>query len=83
MVTKSFTSSVKTFNTNQSLEYITLCLQYEQTFYQIKIITMIKNYDESVEINHNPHWTYIPDHLMNFNYWWFRIRKNYCVIELN
>ena len=24
---------------------------------------MIKNYDESVEINHNPNWSYIPDHL--------------------
>ena len=23
---------------------------------------MIKNYDESVEINHNPYWPYIPDH---------------------
>ena len=26
-------------------------------------ITMMKNYDESVEINHNPNWPYIPDHL--------------------
>ena len=31
-------------------------------FYQIKIITMMKNYDESVEINQNPNWPYIPDH---------------------
>ena len=23
---------------------------------------MMKNYDESVEINHNPNWPYIPDH---------------------
>ena len=23
---------------------------------------MIKNYDESVKINHNPNWPYIPDH---------------------
>ena len=23
---------------------------------------MIKNYDQSVEINHNPNWFYIPDH---------------------
>ena len=23
---------------------------------------MIKNYDISVEINHNPNWSYIPDH---------------------
>ena len=31
-----------------------------------KVITttkkMMKNYDESVEINHNPNWPYIPDH---------------------
>ena len=24
---------------------------------------MMKNYDQSVEINHNPNWHYIPDHL--------------------
>ena len=23
---------------------------------------MVKNYDESVEINDNPNWSYIPDH---------------------
>ena len=23
---------------------------------------MIKNYDQSNEINHNPNWSYIPDH---------------------
>ena len=23
---------------------------------------MMKNYDESVDINHNPNWPYIPDH---------------------
>ena len=23
---------------------------------------MMKNYDESVEVNHNPNWPYIPDH---------------------
>ena len=23
---------------------------------------MMKNYNESVEINHNPNWLYIPDH---------------------
>ena len=22
----------------------------------------MKNYDQSVERNHNPHWSYIPDH---------------------
>ena len=24
---------------------------------------MMKNHDESVEINHNPNWPYIPEHL--------------------
>ena len=24
---------------------------------------MMKNYDESVKINHNPIWSYIPEHL--------------------
>ena len=24
---------------------------------------MMKNYDESVEIDHSPNWPYIPDHL--------------------
>ena len=23
---------------------------------------MLKNYDQSVKINHNPNWHYIPDH---------------------
>ena len=23
---------------------------------------MMKNFDQSVEINHNPNWPYIPDH---------------------
>ena len=31
-------------------------------FYQIKATTTIKNYDQSVGINHNPNWPYIPDH---------------------
>ena len=31
-------------------------------FHQIKIITKTKNYDESVKINHNPNWPYIPVH---------------------
>ena len=31
-------------------------------FYQVKVITMMKYYDQSVEINHNPNWPYIPDH---------------------
>ena len=26
----------------------------------------MKNYDESVEINCNPNWTYIPDHPLGF-----------------
>ena len=31
-------------------------------FYQIKVITIMKNYNQSVEINHNLNWPYIPDH---------------------
>ena len=34
----------------------------EQNFYQIKVIAMIKNYDQRVEINHILNWLYIPDH---------------------
>ena len=33
-----------------------------KNFNVIKVITMIKNYDQSVEINHNLNWPYIPDH---------------------
>ena len=25
-------------------------------------MTMMKNYDESIKINHNPNWLYIPDY---------------------
>ena len=30
--------------------------------YLLNVITMMKNYDQSVEINHNPNWFCIPDH---------------------
>ena len=23
---------------------------------------MMKNYDQSIDVNHNPNWSYIPDH---------------------
>ena len=39
---------------------------------------MMKNDDQSVEINHNPNWPYIPDHPYRSYYWWSRIRKNLC-----
>ena len=48
-------------NNHQSLEHITLYL-WEQSFHQIKVITMMKDYDQSVAINHNPNWPNIPDH---------------------
>ena len=35
-------------------------------FYKMKVITMMKNYDQSVKINHNPNWPYTPDHLYRF-----------------
>ena len=31
-------------------------------FCQIKVKTMMQNYNQSVEIDHNPNWPYIPDH---------------------
>ena len=31
-------------------------------FYQIKVTKMMKNYDQSIKINHNPNWSYFPDH---------------------
>ena len=31
-------------------------------FYQIEIITMMKNYDKSFKTNHNQNWPYIPDY---------------------
>ena len=34
----------------------------ETNLYQIKVITMIKNYDQLVKVNHNPNKAYIPDH---------------------
>ena len=49
------TSSVKIFK--QSPTFGT------QNFHQIKVITMMKNYNESLEINHNSNWPYVPDHL--------------------
>ena len=45
------------------MKYTTFCLQEEQNFYQIKVITMMKSYDQSVEINHNPSRPCFPDHL--------------------
>ena len=36
---------------------------YEKNFFFFfKVITMMKNHDKSGEINHNPNWSYIPDH---------------------
>ena len=31
-------------------------------FYQIKVTTVMKNDDQSVEVNYNPNWPYILDH---------------------
>ena len=38
---------------------------------------MMKNYDESVKINHNSNCPYIPDFPCRGD-WWLRIRQNYC-----
>ena len=53
------------FSKNKNLTWIKLLIitSYSPkigTFYQIKIITMMKNYGESVEISHKPNWPYIP-----------------------
>ena len=34
-----------------------------QNYYHIRVITMRKNYDQLVEISHNPNWAYNPYHL--------------------
>ena len=34
----------------------------KETFHKIKVIAVMKNYNESVEINYNSTWHYIPDH---------------------
>ena len=61
VATKSFTSSsAKNFKYHQSLEYRTLCFIIRTKFF-IKL-AMMKNYDQSVEIFHNPNWPYISDH---------------------
>ena len=46
MYTKVFRAVITLHNRNKNV-------------YQIKIITMMKNYYESVEINCNPNWRYI------------------------
>ena len=32
-----------------------------QKFCEIKVIAAMKNYDQSVKINHNSNWLYVPD----------------------
>ena len=32
------------------------------TIMTFKVMTIMKNYHQSVEINHNPNWLYIPGH---------------------
>ena len=49
-------------NIHQSLEYATMFIIGTKIFDQIKIITIMKNYDESVEINHKSNCPYISDH---------------------
>ena len=49
-------------NIHQYLEYATMFIIGIKIFDRIKIITMMKNYDESFEINHNSNWPYILDH---------------------
>ena len=63
MTAKSFTSlSVKIFERSSTFGIYNIILTTKTNFYQIKIMTMMKSYDKSVEINQNPKLPYIPDH---------------------
>ena len=44
------------------LSLLILTLKNHNTIFLKKLSIMMKNYDESVEINHNPNWPYILDH---------------------
>ena len=52
---------------------------FRTNFYQIKVMMTkktIKNYAESLEINYNLNWPYIPDHsytILITGHWWLRI----------
>ena len=43
---------------------------------------MIKSYDHSVKINHNPNWPYMTDHPYNLNYWKQKTAKQLNSINL-
>ena len=36
----------------------------------------MKNYDQYVELTHNPNWIYFLDRHYNLHYWWFGITKS-------
>ena len=55
MATKSLTSlPVKMFKQSSIFGIYNIIFIIRTNFYKIKLITMIKNYDQSVEVNHNP-----------------------------
>ena len=65
MTTKTFTLlSVNIFKQASIFAMCNMVLIIGTKYsYQIKVITtMMKNYNESVKINHNPNWSDIPDH---------------------
>ena len=43
---------------------------------------MMEKYDESIEINDNSNWPYIPDNPYSFNNWWFKSGKNNALLNL-
>ena len=53
------TSSVKIFKESRTFG--------TQNVYQIKVIPLMKNYNESVEINHNSNWPYVSDYPDKFS----------------
>ena len=63
MATKCFTSSsVKISKSSSILKMHNIAFIMGQNFYKINTITMMNNYDQSVEIKHNQIWSFILDH---------------------
>ena len=42
----------------------------------------MEKYDESIEINGNSNWPYIPDNPYSFNNSWFKSGKNNALLNL-
>ena len=62
MSTNFFTLSLKIFKYWLIFAIRNIRLKTGTNFYQVKVIAIMKNYDQPVKINHNLNWTYISDH---------------------